>query len=264
MNSQVRIFDPSRPPIVLAHRAGGNEAPENSRAAFEKMADLGFTYIETDAHSTADGVVLLFHDPNLNRTTDASGKIGSMKWEEIQKIADLSGNPPVRLEEILDDFPQLVLNVDIKDWRVLDPIVRLVRRKECTDRLVLSSFSEKRLVLARARIPGVSTSLGVAAVARLAAASTMSRYARAAMLATVPGSKNGVQAAQVPEVYRGVRVITQNFIDTAHEHGLAVQVWTVNEATAMRRLLRMGVDGLITDQPSLARQVLSTELGEHS
>ena len=256
----MRSWESSDAPIVLAHRGGADEHPENSIEAFQAMVDKGFTYIETDTHATADGKLVIIHDPLLDRTTDGSGPISMKTWDEVIKVRDQSGRRPMLLEEALELFPDVDFNVDIKVDSAVEPIIKLMKSGDYLDRVLLASFSEKRLRRIRRAVPGVASSLGTAAIIQVVLASRASAPRRRRLLSQVPGPALGVVCAQLPEKFRGIPILDQRLIDMVHEMGLAVHVWTINEAMDMARLLEMGIDGLVTDRPTLAREVIASHL----
>lgn len=262
MTRKTRIWDIGTP-IVIAHRGGGNEAPENSIQAFELMRERGFFYLETDAQVTKDGVVVLFHDEVLDRTTNGSGKVSAHTWEEIAKLSDGSGVHPMKLASVLGGYPDFVLNIDAKTDDVVDPLAEELKASQVLDRVCLASFSEKRLVRLRRLLPGVATSLGQSSIVRLVLASKLPNIFAKILLRGVPTLADGVQAVQVPVSQWGIPVVTKRFIALAHRLGFAVHVWTVNEEVQMRKLLKMGVDALITDVPSLTQKVISTEFRDN-
>lgn len=241
-------------PIVMAHRGGGDEAPENSMEAFERMRGIGVRNLETDAHVTADGVVVLHHDPMVDRTYDGTGLISRLTWREISRMRNAAGERMPLLAEVLDACPDMWLNIDAKSDDVVDPLMGVLEEHDAFGRVLLASFSEQRLRrIRRSGAPDLSTSLGVDAVARLVAAA---QFASNPASWRVPGPRQSVRAVQVPERYGVARVVTPRFVATAHWLGLAVHVWTVNEARAMARLADMGVDGIITDRPTLLKELL--------
>lgn len=242
-------------PLVLAHRGGAAEAPENSLAAVAHMRALGVRHLETDAHATADGVVVLHHDDVVDRTYDGSGAISELTWDRVSRMRNAAGERMPLLAEVLDANPDMYLNIDAKTDDVVDPLLDVLARHDAFDRVLLASFSESRLERIRATAPAghVTTSLGVAAVTRLVAAAQTASNPDSWH---VPGPRRGARAVQVPECLGPVRVVTPRFVAAAHGAGLAVHVWTVNDAAAMVRLLDMGIDGLITDRPTLARELL--------
>lgn len=241
-------------PILIAHRGGGDEVTENSFAAFHHARDLGVRYVETDAQVTADGVVVLSHDETVDRCYDGTGLIGEMTYDEICALRNEAGEQMPRLSDVLAEFPDQYFNIDAKTDAVVDPLLEVLNEADANGRVMAASFSEKRLERLRAQAdPELSTSLGIAAVVRLMLAS---ETVSAAETWRVGGPTRGVRAAQVPEKSRGIRVVTPRFIATAHTAGMAVHVWTVNEPAAMVRLLDWGVDGMVTDRPTMLREIL--------
>ena len=240
--------------LIFAHRGGGEEAVENSIAAFEHAREIGVKHIETDVQCTADGVVVISHDETLDRCYGASGKFSDYTFEELQEFHNEAGEPPHRLLDVLAMFPDLYFNIDAKSDEVVEPLLDVLEESGAGGRVMVASFSEKRLEKVR-ELGGaeLSTSLGVTTIVRLLLASETVSNAESWH---VPGPRHGVRAAQVPEKNKGVRVVSPRFIATAHTAGLAVHVWTVNDRAQMERLLDWGVDGIVTDKPSLLKEVL--------
>lgn len=242
-------------PIAFAHRGGAREAPENSMASFRLAVGLGYTYLETDMRATADGVVVLFHDAALHRITNGVGRISALPWSEVARARIAGSEQVVRLEEALEAFPGARFNLDIKDDSTVGPAMDLLGRVKQFDRVCIASFSPLRTRAFRQRFGDrVATSLAPHEVAALAAASRLGPFGRLARL----GVPAGAVCAQVPRQQGLIPIVTERFIDTAHTHGLQVHVWTVDRTEEMEHLLDAGVDGLITDRPSLLRQVLMT------
>ncbi len=222
--------------------------------AFAHARDLGVRHIETDAHLSADGVVVLHHDPFVDRTYDGTGLIANLTWQEISRLRDPEGGRMPLLSEALEAFPDLYFNIDAKVPEVVGPLLEILDSHGAYGRVLIASFSEERLHLIRAAVGNeLTTSLGVRAVVRLmGAAATASSPVRWG----VPGPKLGVRAVQVPESFGGIRLVTPRFLASAHRAGLAVHVWTVNDAAQMMRLVDLGVDGIMTDRPTEALGLL--------
>ncbi|WP_324649747.1 glycerophosphodiester phosphodiesterase [Georgenia sp. H159] len=243
-------------PIALAHRGGSAEVPENSRAALEHAAGLGYRYFETDLHRTADGVVVLLHDPTVDRTTDGHGPLAELSWAQAARLRDRSGGRLVRLDEALSDFPRLRFNLDLKEDSVVGPALRVVAEAGAGDRVCLASFSDRRLRVARRVTDGrVATSLGRRETALLLTAAGVGGPVRAVPTPSGEGPRRAV-CVQVPPSHRGIPVVTPAFVRRAHELGLAVHVWTIDDAPTIHRLLDLGVDGIVTDRPTALRDVL--------
>jgi glycerophosphoryl diester phosphodiesterase len=240
-------------PLAFAHRGGAAEGAENSAAAFERAVRLGYRYLETDAHATADGVLLAFHDHTLDRVTDRRGRISELPYSAVRQARIGGVHEIPLLEDLLGDWPETRFNIDVKEAAAIAPLAEAIRRTGAHDRICLTSFSDERLVLARAAIGReVCSALGPRGVAALRAAATTSGYGR--LLARL--KRAGVPCAQVPVGFRGLRVTTQRLVRTAHAIGMQVHVWTVNDPARMDHLLDLGVDGIMTDNVTGLRDVL--------
>jgi glycerophosphoryl diester phosphodiesterase len=232
--------------LAFAHRGGTEVHPENSLAAFRHAVDLGFAYLETDVHATADGVVIAFHDVALDRVTDRSGRISDLSWAEVAE-ARIDGTQPIPLlEDLFTAFPGVRINIDPKDDRVVDPLVDVLRNHGAMERVCLGSFSDRRLRRCRDLMgPGLCTSAGPLAVARVRLSSL-----------GLPTGRPAARCLQVPVRQSGIPLVDQRLVGHAHRRGLQVHVWTIDDPDEMHRLLDLGVDGIMTDQPSLLRSVL--------
>lgn len=243
--------------LAFAHRGGALQPDliglENTMAAFRAAAALGFRYLETDVHATRDGVVVAFHDAHLERVTEGRGRVADQPYADVATLRVAGREPVPRLVDLLEELPQARFNVDLKAPETVQPVVDLVRRTRCHDRLLVGSFSESVLRAFRARLraaggPPVATSCGVATV-------TVAKF--------LPGGwhlqrllRDAGAAYQVPVRHRGVRIVDRRFVDRSHASGRHVHVWTVDDPGVMEHLLDLGVDGLITDRPDLLRDVL--------
>jgi glycerophosphoryl diester phosphodiesterase len=233
-------------PIPFAHRGGALDAPENSLEAFEAVIDAGYRYVETDVHVTADGVLVAFHDDVLDRVTDRAGVIAELAWKEVRQASIGGGGTIPLFEDLLGSWSHVRINVDPKDDRALEPLMRVLQRTASVDRVCVGAFSDARIARASAILgPRLCTGMGPRAVAKL-------RVASAGLpVGSIPGS-----CAQVPTEFGGISVVTPGFVQEAHRRGIAVHVWTIDDADEMHRLFDMGVDGLMTDRPALLRTVL--------
>lgn len=234
-------------PIPFAHRGGAADGLENTVAAFRRAVEAGYRYIETDVHTTADGRLVALHDATLDRVTDGVGRIADLPWDDVRH-ARVAGREPVPLfEELLETFPDVRWNVDMKAESSLLPLLDLIRRTGSWDRLCVGSFNETRVARAqRLAGPRLATSYGVKGVLGL----------RLRSLGVPAAVRRSAVCAQVPEFQSGIRVVDHRFVREAHARGLRVHVWTVNEAEAMHRLLDLGVDGIMTDHIDTLRDVL--------
>ncbi|MDH2430547.1 glycerophosphodiester phosphodiesterase [Sphaerisporangium sp. TRM90804] len=240
-------------PLAFAHRGGAAEGRENTMAAFSRAVDLGYTYLETDAHATADGVLLAFHDHTLDRVTDRHGRVAALPYRQVRQ-ARIGGVDEIPLlEDLLGTWPDVRVNIDVKEAPAIAPLAEAIRRTDAYDRVCLTSFSDTRLARARMAMGRpVCSALGPRGVARLRAAAMGSGYGR--LLGGL--AREGVPCAQVPLGFRGVRVTTRALVRTAHALGMQVHVWTVDDQRTMEALLDLGVDGIMTDNISGLRDVL--------
>ena len=234
---------------AFAHRGGTGIAPENTMAAFQDAVDLGFVYLETDVHLTADGVVVAFHDVDLSRTCGVNARIEDFTWSELQDIrVDGSHRIPL-LEEILSTWKHVRVNIDCKSDAVVEPLTGLLRRTSVLDRVCIGSFSDRRLSQVRTTLGDeVCTSLGPKGVALLLAASNTHERLASGLSAHV---------AQVPMKQGPLPLVTRRFVDTAHHIGMLVHVWTIDEPSTIAELVDLGVDGIMSDDTRALRDVLS-------
>jgi glycerophosphoryl diester phosphodiesterase len=250
-------------PIALAHRGGLEDGPENTMRAFAGAVARGYRYLETDVHATVDGVLLAFHDDRLDRVADRPGVIAELPFAEVC-AARVGGEPIPLLEDLLGSFPEVRVNIDIKAAAAIELLVRTLDRTGARDRVCVGSFSQARLTRFRALTHGrVCTSLGPVEVAALRAVSYLPGRAPALLrgaVAQVPVAEQLPRLGRLPQLGR-LPIVDRRFIDAAHRRGVGVHVWTINDPDEMRRLLDLGVDGLITDRPSVLRNVL-TERGQ--
>ena len=244
-------FDDPTGVVALAHRGFALDGRENSLTAFANAVDLGFRYVETDAHATVDGVACALHDDTLDRTTDGEGRVSELPWSVVGR-ARIGGVDPVpQLVDVLGTWPDLRVNVDVKSEHAVGPVAEAIERTASHDRVCVTSFSaaRRRATVARLSRP-VATSAATGEVARFVAA----HRAHAARLAG--RALRDVDALQVPVAQGRVRVVDAGTVAAAHAAGRSVHVWTVNEPAEMHRLLDLGVDGLVTDRADLLRDVL--------
>lgn len=247
-------------PIGLAHRGGTLYPPnlgiENSLRAFRHAAELGYRHLETDVHATADGQVVAFHDPRLDRVTDATGAVAELPYAAVAE-ARIGGTEPIpTLVELLEELPDAALNIDIKADAALEPTLDILRRMGALDRVCLASFSDKRIRTVRRMLGGqVATSAGQREITRFKLApSFVARWLH-----------TDAPALQVPARHpirgREVAIVTPGFVDVAHRLGKHVHVWfhgwDTESADELHRLLDLGVDGIVSDRIDVLAEVLA-------
>lgn len=232
-------------PIPFAHRGGASEAPENTLPAFEHAVGLGFRYLETDVHATADGVLVAFHDDRLDRVTDRTGRIDELTWAEVSE-ARVDGREPIpMLEDVLGTWPDVRVNIDPKADSSVDPLVEVLSRTASVNRVCVGAFSDERIDRVRAALgPELCTGMGPDEFVGLIRAFQGEEVAFRSQAAQIP-----------PRDHEGRPLVTPELVEIAHQHGIVVHVWTIDEADEMGRLLDMGVDGIMTDRPAVLREV---------
>ena len=250
--------------VAMAHRGGALHpdlpGTENTLHAFRHAAALGYTYLETDVHATADGVLLAFHDAVLDRVTDSRGRLAELTAEQVAAVRIGGEHAVPTMAELLEELPQCRFNIDLKSATAGAPLVDLLDRTGAHDRVCVGSFSPRSLAAfrraTRGRVLTAATSREIPAFLLPAPA----KVARA-----VGWVRAGV--LQVPWRHRRgrVTVVTPAFVRRAHAAGLHVHVWTgdersqwvsIDDPQSMHTLLDLGVDGLICDRTDVLKDVL--------
>ncbi len=210
-------------------------------AAFENAVALGYRYLETDVRATSDGVGVLFHDATLHRVTEHRGRLENLDWAALQRVRVRGREPVPRLDDLLAAWPSARLNIDVKCRAAIGPVVDAIRRTGSLDRVCVGSFSARRLDAVREALgPALCTSLAP-------------RDALAVRRGRAPAAG---ACTQVPPRLGAVTLVDERYLGHAHDLSLPVHVWTVNREDEMRRLLDLGVDGVMTDRADLLRDVL--------
>ncbi len=250
-------------PLLFGHRGASGELPENTLPAFERALAQGAMAIETDLRLTRDGEVVVFHDEDLDRTTDGHGPLAQRTLAELKRLdagyrftPDGGHSFPHRgagfriptLREVFCALPGAFFNIEIKadDARLIESTLDLVGER--TERTLLAAAEEATMRHLREALArrGLRPAVGASVADVLA-------FVRAALgLGPVPEEP---MALQIPPDFGGKPLVTPRLLDFAHEQGVSVHVWTINDADEMRRLLALGVDGLMSDFPALLVRV---------
>ncbi|KQX06990.1 MULTISPECIES: glycerophosphodiester phosphodiesterase [unclassified Leifsonia] len=237
-------------PRVLAHRGLAVSAPENTLLAFQRAFEVGATHLETDVHTSRDGVAIISHDPDLARLVGRRQRINELSAEQLLDIDLGHGQSFCTLEDALTTFPTARFNIDVKDAGSIASVASTVLAADAVGRVLITSFSERRRAAAVALLPGVVSSASASIVVRAILG------ARTGLRRNVVRSLAGLVALQIPERSGGIQLVTPRVIAAVHDAGLEVHVWTVNDPAAMRRLFALGVDGIVTDRADIAAHVL--------
>ena len=252
-------------PVNFAHRGASARAPENTLEAFRLAAEDGAGGLETDVHVTRDGHVVAIHDDTVDRTTDGSGLVRETTLAELQSLdagyrftPDGGATFPYRgkgvrvseLREVLRGFPDLAVNVDIKEAQpgVEEAVLRVIESAGAADRTLV--VSERTPVIGRfRRLSGGRVSTGASR-----GESRLFYYLSALRLEGL--LRPAYEALQVPVRHGDREVVTPRFLEAAHGVGVRVDVWTIDEPAEMRRLLDLGVDVVMTNRPEALSGVL--------
>jgi glycerophosphoryl diester phosphodiesterase len=246
-------------PRLFAHRGGAGVAPENTIEAFAAGLAAGADRLELDVHATADGHVVVIHDPNVDRTTDGSGAVRDMTLAEIERLdagyrfADAAGAHPFRgrsirvptLAALLEAFPETPLNIEIKQAEpaIEAEVLAVLDRFDARGRVLLAA--EQGVIMARIRAAAPEAPTGFSVDD---AVDFFGRLHGAGFAGYAPPGR----ALQIPPSFADTPLVTAESVAAAHALGIEVHVWTIDDPREMEALLALGVDGLMTDQPARA------------
>ena len=231
---------------ISAHRGGSEETPENTLESFSYAIGLGSSYIETDVQLSADGIPYIFHDDDLSRLLNMEVKFNSLHSDQIEKLKLFESYQIPKLETALTQFPNALFQIDLKTDEVALPAMKVIENLNAFDRICIASFSSNRLQKVRKKFPDTCLSMGPKEILKLLLAS-FGLYNK-----TIYGD-----CLQVPIYHYGIKLVTRRFVKYVQSIGLKIHVWTINDENTMRKLIDLGVDGIITDRPKLLKEVLS-------
>lgn len=246
-------------PRIFAHRGASGDFPENTLPSFAAAADLGVAYIELDVHMTRDGRIVVAHDDDLERVAGQAGRIAELSFDEISSydagynfVAPGRGGFPfrgqgVRVPELAEVFarcPRQRFVIEIKQTApsLVPALLAVIEAAGMAARVLVASEDQRPIDEMREAASGIPTNLPTAETGELF---------RSLAPGAEPYRPRGA-ALQIPPEYHGWKLATAESVAAAHRLGLEVHVWTVNEPAAMRALLEIGVDGIITDFPDRA------------
>ncbi|HVE93413.1 MAG TPA: glycerophosphodiester phosphodiesterase [Acidimicrobiales bacterium] len=264
--------------LNYAHQGGAREAPSSTLFALRQAVAAGADGLELDVHCTVDAEVVVCHDDTVDRTTAGSGAIAQLTSRQIRELDNAHWWVPgevvapgraesdyvhrglapadrsfgiAALREVLDEFPTTFLNLDIKQTApVVEPyehrLADLLREYERRDNVIVASFDDRATDAFAAYAPEIHTSCGTL--------QTTAIWQAVQDGAPLPETRH--VALQVPASIGEIVVVDERLVARAHEHGLAVHVWTIDDEAEMDRLVDLGVDGIMTDRPSLLESVL--------
>ena len=250
-------------PRVFGHRGAAGLAPENTIPSFALALALGADVLELDVHASRDGVIVVVHDPTLERTTDGSGLVREYSWRELQDLdagyqfTRDGRDYPYRghgvrlptLEMVLRRFPLACCNIEVKqeDPPIVEEVVRIITGLDAQQRVLLAAEHDSIMQHIRHHAGGIATSF---------AAGEVADFVARAQAANLRSYRPEGQALQIPPYFGEIKLITAESVAAAHACGIEIHAWTINERSEMERLLALGVDGIMSDLPGLARVVV--------
>jgi len=254
--------------LNYAHQGGAAEAPSSTLVALRRAVSVGAHALELDVHATSDGHLVVCHDETVDATTDGTGAIAGMTLAEVRRLDNGyrfttddgatypfrgQGLPVATLREVLEEFPDVFLNLDIKQTAPAvepyeAPLAALLQEFGRRDDVIVASFLDAATDAFSAIAPEIHTSAGTLA--------TTAFWQAVQEGGDPPVAATRHVALQVPPTAAGLTVVDERFVSRAHEVGLAVHVWTIDEAGQMGELIDLGVDGVMTDRPSVLAEVL--------
>lgn len=267
--------------LDYAHQGGAKEGPSSTLFAMRQAVAAGAEALELDVHMTRDGVLVVCHDATVDRTTEGSGAIADLTYDQLQQLDNaywwvpgsvVEHDPATpaeayvhrgkaatdrafripRLADVLAEFPDTYLNFDIKQTAPAVPAYEValaneLRRHNRIDGVIVASFNDASTDAIAKHAPEIATSYGTAATAE---------FVRAVRAGEAPPTSRHV-ALQVPHTFGEIVVVDEQLVAVAHESGVAVHVWTIDDEDEMDVLLDLGVDAIMTDRPRTLEAVFA-------
>ncbi|WP_207000593.1 glycerophosphodiester phosphodiesterase [Microbulbifer salipaludis] len=252
-------------PLIIAHGDEGGRGlyPGNTLLYLREMLALGVDALEIDLNLTADGHLVLLHDPTLERTTDGRGAVTDKTLAELKNLNAAyhwspdgkaypyrnSPQPLVTIDEVFAEFPnaRMIIELKNKDHRAASALQRAIVRAGCEARVIVSSFHRGVIREFRRLCPQVNTGATLPEALQFYAAQ---------LVAAERWLAPAYQSMQLPSRYYGLPVFTRRFVRAARRCGLHLSVWTVNEPAPMRHFIDLGLDGIVTDRPDRLLSIL--------
>lgn len=249
--------------LVIAHQGGEGLRPSNTMAAFTHAVELGVDMLEMDVHSSLDGILVTIHDDTVDRTTNGRGAVNALTIEQLKNLdAGYSfteddrtfpyrdqGITIATVTELFQAFPTMPMNIEIKQEEpsIAASLCLLIKQYNMEQNVLIASFHQQAIDEFREACPSVATSAVEGEVRQFF-------YFFLARLGII--HKPAYTAVQVPEYGGGFHILTRRFVRASHGRNLHVHAWTINDVETMRRLYDLGVDGIITDYPDRALELI--------
>ena len=211
---------------------------------------MGFRYLETDLHVTADGVLVAFHDERLDRVTNRRGRIAELPWDAVAGAVVEGSESVLAFADLLERFPDARINLDPKDDAVVAHLAKILLSADAVNRVCVSSFRRRRARRVKRLVEQAST------MPLCTGAGPLGTFL---LVCGVPFHRpfRHLDVVQVPARWGPIPVVTRRFVRRAHRRGLHVHVWTVDQPDEIRRLFDLGVDGVMSDDLEALAGVLA-------
>lgn len=260
--------DSYRRPLVLAHRGGADLKPENTFEAFDHAVELQVDVLEIDVRTTSDGEFVVIHDSTVDRTTNGTGKVIELSLADVKRLDAAfrftrdgglmfpyrgTGVTVPTLSETLERYSGKNINIELKQvsGEKASELCEMLRTRIEPTKTVIASGSGEFLYPFREACPEYTTSATFTEVLDF-----LTRY----KLGVVASYSPSMKLLQIPAGFRYLTILDPGFASAAKSKGLGIHVWTINDENEMRRLIRLGVDGIVTDKPDLLIKVINEEL----
>ena len=233
----------------IAHRGGCEVAFENTFQAFTDAYELGYRWLETDLQISKDGVLYAIHDNNLKNLTGINKKIDDLDSHDLDQILiNRKYNIP-RLEQLLQRFNDVTFNLDAKNINAAKALVTLLNKDKSFKNLCLGSFSHKTISYIRKSL-------------KRDLPTTFSQMEVFWLLVNLKLNKKVIYKGnylQIPKSYFGYKIVSKQLLDFCKKNEIKVHIWTINESSEMRNLIRIGVDGIMTDKCRTLLEVIKSD-----
>jgi len=231
--------------IAFSHRGGALENKENTIEAFQKSVDIGYRYIETDVQNTKDDKLVIFHDDDLVRINNQNIKIAEITYEELENIFIFDDQIIPLFEDTINNFSKINFNIDPKTDRASVLLKNLLINRNDLERFCIGSHFQHRLDLFNLnKFEKMAISMSRQEVIKLYINQYLYLF------------KQATPCVQVPTSFKGITIVNEKLIKFIHDQDKKIHVWTVDDQDEMQRLIDLGVDGIMTDRPSLLKEIL--------
>ena len=261
-NCKDNYFDLLSIPANIAHRGASGDYPENTMLSFERAFEEGADALELDVRLTGDNEVVVFHDETLDRTTNGKGNLKDFSLKELQKLDaaynfDASNNFPYRgkgiriptLKEVLSHFNHKPIVIEVKKTGkyIAVQLEKIIKKAGAANRVLIASYDSQTKKRIRRLLP---FTVSAASRGEIINFHLKSKFGCSHLIKYYP-----FDALYLPITYKGIRVLTPHLIRAAQRQGIPIHVWTINNIAEMETLLDWGVQGILTDYPSVLNKV---------